>query len=293
MTVAQLDDGFALDLARADGHRRTPALRRTRAAIAAAQARHARSGIDPARSVRTRDRFADRARRSRRRPLSGPGQARRRRRRRIPQHRIRERRQAVRAGRAVASGVALFGRLRRHGAAAFARRRSLGTREETRRAESARRRRRTARAVCAARGAARHRVQVRPRDVRAVRHRVPVRGNAGSAARHRSGDRRSGHGQVDGSRGLRRRRLRQDRSRAARRLRRRDGGQAGRVAGADHAARATALPELPRPFRRLADPRRSAVALQDRRRKSPPSSTSFAKARSTSSSARIACCRPT
>ncbi len=68
--------------------------------------------------------------------------------------------------------------------------------------------------------------------------------------------------QGDGSRRLRRRRLRQDRSRAARRVRRRDRRQAGRRARADDAARAAALPEFPRPLRRLAGARRSALALQ-------------------------------
>jgi transcription-repair coupling factor (superfamily II helicase) len=75
---------------------------------------------------------------------------------------------------------------------------------------------------------------------------------------------------TDGSRGLRRCRLRQDRSGGARRLRRRHQRQAGRGAGADHAAGRTALPQLPRPLCRLAAESRSAVALQeqegDRRR---------------------------
>ncbi len=68
--------------------------------------------------------------------------------------------------------------------------------------------------------------------------------------------------QADGPRRLRRRRLRQDRSRVARGVRRGDGRQAGRGARADDAARAAALPEFPRPLRRLAGARRRAVALQ-------------------------------
>ena len=57
---------------------------------------------------------------------------------------------------------------------------------------------------------------------------------------------RSRGGQADGPAGLRRCRLRQDRGRAARRLRRGDGRQAGRAGLPDHAARAPALQELRR-----------------------------------------------
>ena len=97
--------------------------------------------------------------------------------------------------------------------------------------------------------------------------------------------------QADGPRGLRRRRLRQDRSGAARRLRRRAGRQAGRRAGADDAARAAALPDVLRPLRRLAGQasnccRASAAATASEGGARRASRT----ARSTSSSARTACC---
>ena len=68
-------------------------------------------------------------------------------------------------------------------------------------------------------------------------------------------------GQADGPAGLRRRRLRQDRSRAARGVRRGRRRQAGRGARADDAARRAALPGVLRPLRRLAGEARRAVAL--------------------------------
>ena len=66
---------------------------------------------------------------------------------------------------------------------------------------------------------------------------------------------------ADGPPDLRRRRLRQDRGRAARRVRRRHRRQAGRDPGADDAARRAALPEHRRPLRQVAGQGRRAVAL--------------------------------
>ncbi len=96
----------------------------------------------------------------------------------------------------------------------------------------------------------------------AVRRHLPVRGNARPGQRDRSRAGRSGQAAADGSRGLRRRRFRQDRGRVARGVCGRHRRPPGCGAGADHPAGAAALPELPRPLRRLADPRRGAVALQ-------------------------------
>ena len=70
-------------------------------------------------------------------------------------------------------------------------------------------------------------------------------------------------GQADGPADLRRCRLRQDRGRVARRLRRRDVGRAGRGGGADHAAGAAALPHLLRALRRPAGEDGAALAHGD------------------------------
>ena len=67
--------------------------------------------------------------------------------------------------------------------------------------------------------------------------------------------------QADGPPGLRRRRLRQDRGRAARRLRRRARRQAGGAARADHAAGRAALPDDQRPLRQVAGEGGRDVAL--------------------------------
>ena len=74
-------------------------------------------------------------------------------------------------------------------------------------------------------------------------------------------------GPADGPADLRRCRLRQDRGGAARRVRRRHGRQAGGAAGADHAARAPALPRVREPLRGPAGPRGAALALRHRPRR--------------------------
>ena len=68
----------------------------------------------------------------------------------------------------------------------------------------------------------------------------------------------------DGPADLRRRRLRQDRDRGARRVQGGAGRQAGRDARADHAARAAAHVDVHRAVRRLPGEGRGAVALPDR-----------------------------
>ncbi len=142
ITVASLEDGFALT---------EPALtvlterqlygERAQQATSPAHARDPRTRGDPARPRRTRASArrsctsitASAAIRACSSSTSG-GRARRR----VPLHRIREGRQALRAGRAAASRLALLGRRARTRAAAFARRRRLGE------APSARPRRRCA-----------------------------------------------------------------------------------------------------------------------------------------------------
>ena len=69
---------------------------------------------------------------------------------------------------------------------------------------------------------------------------------------------------ADGSAHLRRRRLRQDRSGAARRLHRRHERQAGRGRGADHAARAPALQDFFRTAARLSGQDRAGLAARHR-----------------------------
>ena len=73
--------------------------------------------------------------------------------------------------------------------------------------------------------------------------------------------------QPDGPAGLRRRRLRQDRGGAARRLHRRHRRQAGGLPRADHAAGRAALPDAGRPLRQVAGEGGRDVAASARARK--------------------------
>ncbi len=115
--------------------------------------------------------------------------------------------------------------------------------------------------------------------------------------RSEDGDRRhqARHGiaDADGPPALRRRRLRQDRSRDARRVQGGDGRQAGRVPRADDGAGVSAPEDAEGALRRLSRAHRHGEPLpharRSRRRRSPISPP----ARSTSSSARTGCCRRT
>ena len=100
-------------------------------------------------------------------------------------------------------------------------------------------------------------------------------------------------GQADGPAGVRRRRLRQDRGRAARRLRRGDERAAGRGGRADHAARAPALPGLLRALRRLPAQGRPPVAAGPGQGDARRPATGSPTARWTSSSAPTRSCRKT
>ena len=124
------------------------------------------------------------------------------------------------------------------------------------------------------------------RGLRVGTHRRP-------AERRQRHPRRHGIADADGPPALRRRRLRQDRSRDARRLQGRDGRQAGRGPRADHRPRVPALQDVEEPLRRVPGPHRHGQPLPlqggtegRRSRISPP-------AKSRSSSAPIACCRRT
>ncbi len=130
---------------------------------------------------------ADRAHRPRRRPLPGPAQARRRRRvDGIPRHRIRQGRQALRAGGPAASGLALLRRRAGAGAAACARRRRLGARE----AQGRRRRCATSPPSC-------WRSTHNARRARAPRSRSTARWPSSSPRRSRSRRRRTSSSAIE------------------------------------------------------------------------------------------------
>ena len=95
--------------------------------------------------------------------------------------------------------------------------------------------------------------------------------------------------QADGPAGLRRRRLRQDRSGAAGRLRCRDGRQAGRRRGADDAARAPALQDLHRALPGAAGEDRAGLAPGRRQGARRGQGRASSPATSTSSSAPTRC----
>ncbi len=128
-------------------------------------------------------------------------------------------------------------------------------------AARARRRRGTAQSLRAPCRAHRACVRLRRARLRGVRRRIPVRGDARPAGGDPRGD--PGHGvrQADGPAGVRRRRLRQDRGGAARRLCRDRRRQAGRDPHPDHAAGRAALPHLFGPLRRPAGEAGGTVAF--------------------------------
>ena len=146
IAVAPFDDGFALDAPAAGRPHRAPAVPRTRRAAAPAQARGPRARSDHPRPRRADRGRADRPRGPRRRPLPrAGGDGRRRHARRIPRHRIRQGRPAVRAGGAAGPASAAIPAPSPDTAPLhFARRRAVGEGQEEGRREGPRRRRRTA-----------------------------------------------------------------------------------------------------------------------------------------------------
>ncbi len=201
--------------------------------------------------------------------------------------------EALCAGLAAAPDLALLGRGRRRRAAAFARLRPVGQGATQGGPADPRLGGRTAEPLRAARGARRPCVRVLGARLRDVRRVVPVRRDARPGGGDRRRDRRHDVRQADGPARLRRRGLRQDRSRVARGVHRGDGRQAGRAARADDAAGRAAHADLRRPLRRLAGARSRSCRASARRRKSPRPSRASTTARSTSSSARTSCCRRT
>ncbi len=104
-------------------------------------------------------------------------------------------------------------------------------------------------------------------------------------ARHQA---RHGSHHAHGSPALRRRGLRQNRSRHARRLQSRAGWQAGRRAHAHHGSQLPALRNLQAPLRAVPHPHRNDLALPHRERAEGDRRARRSTARSTSSSAPIA-----
>ena len=118
----------------------------------------------------------------------------------------------------------------------------------------------------------------------------PTPDQAESDRRYQS---RHGTRAPDGSARLRRRRLRQDRSRRARRVQGDRRQEASRGARADDAARRAALPHVQRALRVVSGAHRRALALQNQKRAAGDARRRSPRAKSTSSSARTGCCRKT
>ena len=214
----------------------------------------------PRRCRGARGRRSGGARGPRYRPLRRPGHARGRSRApRLPAHPLRRRRPAVPAGREHRAAVPL--RLGRSaGRAGPARRcRLAGAQGEAqathpRHGEPAHRARGGAcdparAAACRAR-----------RPLRRLLRGLPLRRDRRSGPRHRRGDRRPRRRAGDGPAGLRRRRLRQDGSGAARGLPHGACRQAGRGADANHPAEPAAFADLQRTLRPAAGGDRPALA---------------------------------
>ena len=255
LAVLGMESGFETDECRRHqraGHSRRPP---GAAAQGEPQARQFhRRGHEP------RRRRSRGACRSRHRPLRRPADDRgRRRAARLPRTALCRRDKAVPAGREHRTAVALRLRRRQCRARPAGRRRLAGAQGQTEephprdrgRADQDRGRAAAARGAENAGAAA---------CLRRVLRALPLRGDRGPARR----DRRDAEGPrkrpADGPADLRRRRLRQDRGGAARRLCRRARRQAGRGRGADHAARAPAQQDLRRALPRLSGQGRAGLA---------------------------------
>ena len=140
---------------------------------------------------------------------------------------------------------------RRRAGARQARRHDLGKGQDPRQEGDARHGRGAAQALRRAQGRGRTRVQSGLALAAGVRRRVRVRPDRRSADGDRRHHARHGIADADGPAALRRRRLRQDRSRDARGVQGRDRRQAGRVSGADDRPGLPAPADAARALRRL------------------------------------------
>ena len=201
---------------------------------------------------------------------------------RLPVSRIPGRRPRVRAHRPAREDLALRRRRRRASAAEQARRHALGH------DEGARAPRRTGaggraaeplrRAAPADRACLRARLGLAAR----VRGALPVHRDGRPARGDRARQGRHGGAAADGPADLRRRRLRQDRGRAAGGVQGRGRGQAGADARADDDPRPAALRHLRRAARRLSVHGRARLALPQRRPSRKPRSRASPRGASTS-----------
>ncbi len=166
----------------------------------------------------------------------------------------------------------------------------VGESQAQSRRAGARHRRRTARAVCAPRRKTRPRPPLLRARLRSLCRELRLRRNRRPARRDPRRDPGHGEPEADGPPGLRRRRLRQDRGRAARRLRRRARRQAGGHPRADDAARRTALPDHRRSLRPVAGEGGRTVALSLDEGDQRGAGRHGVGRASTSSSARTSCC---
>ncbi len=168
---------------------------------------------------------------------------------------------ALRAGRAARPGLQVPRRRRRDRPARPAGRRLLAAGEGVGAGGPARDGRGAAEALRAAGGGPGPRVHRRLAVAARVRGGLPIRGDAGPAPGHRGGQARHAGHPADGPAGRRRRRLRQDRGRPARRLQGGSRWPSGGRAGADHRAGPAALVDLHRPLRPVSGEGRAALAL--------------------------------
>ena len=185
---------------------------------------------------------------------------------RLPEPRVPGRRQGLHAGRPAGEDQPLRRRRRQRAVALQARRQALGHDQGARPPRRAGAGRRAAQPLRRAQAPARLRVRARLGLAARVRGRVPVPRDARPARGDRGGQGRHGVRAPDGPADLRRRRLRQDRGRAARRVQVGERRQAGADARADDDPRPAALRHVRRAAARLPVHDRARQPLPPRRR---------------------------
>ena len=216
----------------------------------------------PLRPARPEARRRRRPRGLRHRPIQGPeARAGRRGRARVHGDRVRRRQGAAPAGRAAGPRAEVFGRRGRRARARPARRRRLGPAEGLGAQRHARHDRPAPEALRPAQSRRRLRVLQGFALAEGVRGRLRVRRDARPGAGDRRRQARHAVGQADGPPSVRRRRLRKDRGRDARRVQGGARRQAGGGPRADDDPRGPALPDLPPALRGLSGDDRVAVAL--------------------------------